>query len=125
MQNKAWLKYRRHEDILSPTRLSFYAVIDPYEPTWPGTLLGGIDAGFSIASAQDLLDALTDESTTTPQRDQWRAVYVVMKKVTYPKGESETSGAGVFLTRSDAEDFKTLIQPRVADCWIEQLPIAI
>ncbi|MQY07261.1 hypothetical protein [Actinomadura macrotermitis] len=113
-----------HEDILSPTRLSFYAAIDPYEPRWPGTLLGGADAGFTIASAEELINSLSD-SEPGQRRDHWRAVYVVMTKVTYPKGETESSGAGVFLSRADAEDFKALIQERVTDCWIEQLPIAI
>lgn len=113
------------EDILSRTRLSFYAENDPYEPVWPRTMLDGFDMGFTVASPQDLIDALAADPGVEQRREKWRAVYVVMKKMTYPRGETEISGAGVFVSRADAEDYRTRIQDKVTDCWIEQLPIAI
>ncbi|MEU0480297.1 hypothetical protein ABZ260_14075 [Streptosporangium sp. NPDC006013] len=47
-----------HEDVLSSTRLSFFATIDPYEPKWSGSLTGGYDPGFTVASARELIEAL-------------------------------------------------------------------
>lgn len=41
------------------------------------------------------------------------------------RGEPDITGAGVFLTQADAEDAQAQIAPKVADCWVETLPIAI
>ncbi|ROO89594.1 hypothetical protein EDD29_7295 [Actinocorallia herbida] len=117
----------RHEDVLGTTRLSFFASGDPYEPVWPHYGVGspGADPGFAIASAADLLTALAEADEDAPvPRTRWRMVHVVMKKVAYPDGD-EVTGAGVFLTRADADDYLAHIRPRIADCWIETLPLAM
>jgi hypothetical protein len=61
-----------------------------------------------------------------PRRDEHRWVYIVMTRVDRGKDRiPDISGAGVFVTREDAEDAQTMIASKVVDCWIEQLPIAL
>jgi len=108
-----------HEGVLEPTRHSFFDTADAYE--WPVRPLGGTGAGFNIASGQDLIAALGAGEGDRPRRETYRMVYVVM---TGPRLGSE-SGTGVFLSRADAEEACARIAPRVPDCWIETLPIAI
>jgi hypothetical protein len=107
-----------HEGVLEPTRHSFFDTDDAY--TWPTQALGGAGAGLNIASGRDLIAALGDDEGR-PRRETYRMVYVVM---TGPRLGSE-SGTGVFLSRADAEEACARIAPRVPDCWIETLPIAI
>ncbi|MEU8773397.1 hypothetical protein [Streptomyces sp. NPDC048606] len=47
-----------------------------------------------------------------------------MTRVVHRDGP-EVSGAGVFLTRADAEEARGVITAKSVDCWIEELPIAI
>ncbi|MFE5587003.1 hypothetical protein [Kitasatospora sp. NPDC056531] len=37
----------------------------------------------------------------------------------------DVTGAGVFLTKADAEDAQAVITAKSVDCWIEELPIAL
>jgi hypothetical protein len=109
-----------HEGVLEPTRHSFFDTGDAY--VWPTQPLGGSGAGFNIASGRDLIAALgAADDGDRPRRETYRMVYVVM---TGPRVGSE-SGTGVFLSRADAEEACARIAPRVPDCWIETLPIAI
>ncbi len=37
----------------------------------------------------------------------------------------DVTGAGVFLTRADAEKAQAVIASKSVDCWIEELPVAV
>ncbi|WP_106399707.1 hypothetical protein [Actinocorallia populi] len=117
------------EGVLGSTRMSFFAAIDPERPAWARHALGpGYEAGLALASAEELINALT--ATGTPARtERYRDVYVVMARMERDTklGEPliETYAAGAFLTRTDAEDLHARLQPRTAACWIEEVPIAI
>ncbi|KAB8189536.1 hypothetical protein FH608_038725 [Nonomuraea phyllanthi] len=114
-----------HEDILSPTRRSFFANVSAGDVRWPPTPLSGADAGFTIAPAADLIGALrSSEGHQRVRREEYRDVYVVMTRVEFRDGP-DISGSGVFLTHEDAEEAIAVLAPHVADCWIETLPIAI
>ncbi|WP_051712609.1 hypothetical protein [Spirillospora albida] len=119
-----------HDDILSPTRLSFFASIDPDQPGWPRHALGpGYDAGLDMASAQELIEALTTAETGAPIRSKYRTVHVVMTRIAYERRDREpivgVRPAGAFLTQIDAEDFEARLQPLVAESWIEEVAIAV
>ncbi len=105
------------EGALAPTRHSLFDHADAYAV--PAQALD--TAGFDIASARDLVTALGAEDGGRPRRETYRMVYVVM---TGPRLGSE-SGTGVFLSRADAEEACAALAPRVPDCWIETLPIAV
>ncbi|MFE7570664.1 hypothetical protein ACFU76_27505 [Streptomyces sp. NPDC057539] len=113
-----------HEDVLSRTSPGFFNTFYPDMPVWPTKPLSGVDAGFNIASAEELVEALRTDEQELIRREQYRHVYVVMTRVNRGD-EPDVTGAGVFLTRADAEDAQSTIMPQVADCWIEELPIAI
>jgi hypothetical protein len=119
-----------HEGILSPTRLSFFASILPDQPAWPRHPLGpGYDAGLNIASTGELVYELITDDTNAKPRGKYRTIYTVMTRVEHPTKngtpEVEITGAGAFLTRDEAEDFRAQLEPVVADSWIEEVPIAI
>ncbi|NUW39776.1 hypothetical protein [Nonomuraea rhodomycinica] len=114
-----------HEDVLAPTRRSFFNDVFAGDTRWPTTPLPGADAGFGVASATDLIEALRGgEDHQRVRRERYRHVYVVMTRVQLGD-EPEISGSGVFLTPEDAEEAKATLAAHVADCWIETLPIAI
>ncbi|MGN9842039.1 hypothetical protein ACTMTI_28330 [Nonomuraea sp. H19] len=114
-----------HEDVLAPTRRSFFTNVFAGDTRWPTTPLHGVDAGFTIASAADLVEALrSSEDHRQVRRERYRNVYVVMTRVELRDGP-DISGSGVFLTHEDAEEAKAVLEPHVADCWIETLPVAI
>ncbi|GIJ28988.1 hypothetical protein Vqi01_41500 [Micromonospora qiuiae] len=52
------------------------------------------------------------------------AVFVLTTDVGSENGP-KISGAGVFLTRADAEEAQSLLAAKVAACWIETLPVAM
>ncbi|WP_188308584.1 hypothetical protein [Streptomyces sp. CBMA123] len=112
------------EGVLGRTRQSFFNEFDPDRPIWPSRPLSGVDAGLDIASPQELIDALSTEESATLRRERHRRVYVVMTRVIRPDGPDVT-GAGVFLTKADAEDAQAVITAKSIDCWIEELPIAL
>ncbi|MFJ6686951.1 hypothetical protein [Streptomyces werraensis] len=112
------------EGILGRTRQSFFNDFYPDRPIWPSQPLSGVDAGLNIASTQELIDALRSDENTAIRRERHRRVCVVMTRVIRPDGPDVT-GAGVFLTRADAEEAQSVIAAKSVDCWIEELPIAI
>ncbi|MEV6415517.1 hypothetical protein [Kribbella sp. NPDC051718] len=115
------------EDILSRTRMSFFAANDPYEPRWPTTALGSNDAGLDVASAEDLVNVVTTEDSSAVTRERYRYVHVVMYRGVPRYTDGEATPAGAFLTQADAEDFKAQIDSKgeVDACWIMRVPIAI
>jgi hypothetical protein len=113
-----------HEGVLRPTQHSFFNDADAYLPRWPTQPLFGVSAGFNVASAEELIEALSTDTDQPLRRDRYRLVHVLMTRVDL-QDEPEVTGAGVFLTRADAEDAQAQLAPKVADCWIETLPIAI
>jgi hypothetical protein len=113
------------EGVLGRTQQSFFNNFHPARPmVWPSRPLAGVDAGLGIASAQELIEALSAEENAMIRRERHHRVYVVMTRMIRPEGPDVT-GAGVFLTRADAEDARAVITAKSVDCWIEELPIAI
>lgn len=112
------------EGVLDHTRPSFFSHADAYEPQWPTRPLHGDDAGFTVASAEDLIEALGAGDDVRPHRERYRMVYVLMTGRRH-RGDDDPAGTGVFLSRADAEEACAAIAPQVTDCWIETLPIAI
>jgi hypothetical protein len=112
------------EGVLDRTRPSFFSNADAYEPQWPTRPLQGGDAGFTIASATDLIEALGAGDDARPHRERYRMVYVLMTGRRH-RSDDDPSGTGVFLSRADAEEACAAIAPHVTDCWIETLPVAI
>lgn len=113
------------EGVLGRTQQSFFNNFYPARPIiWPSQPLSGVDPGLNVASAQELIDAIRAEENATIRRERHRHVYVVMTRMIRPGGPHVT-GAGVFLTRADAEDAQAVITATSLDCWIEELPIAI
>ncbi|MFE2165637.1 hypothetical protein ACFXB3_11280 [Streptomyces sp. NPDC059447] len=113
------------EGVLGRTQHSFFNNFHPARPIiWPSRPLAGVDAGLDIASAQELIDALLADENAAVRRERHRHVCVVMTRVVRPDGP-EVTGAGVFLTRADAEEAQAVIAAKSIDCWIEELPIAI
>jgi hypothetical protein len=113
------------EDVLGPTRLSFFAPSDPYDPQWPRTVFGGYDAGLDVASAEDLITSLAADNPPEASRDRYRYIYLVMTRGDLHYRDRETAAAGAFLTRTDAEDLQARIATSVDDCWIEEVPLGI
>lgn len=113
-----------HEGVLDQVRPSFFNTADAYEPQWPTQALAGDGGGLNIATARDLISALDAGDHIRPHRERYRMVYVLMTG-RRPRGDDDPTGTGVFLSRADAEEACALIAPKVTDCWIETLPIAI
>jgi hypothetical protein len=113
-----------HEGILPRMQAGFFNTADAYLPRWPTEALFGVNAGFNVASVDDLVAALRSDDDQPARRERFRQVFVVMTDVGTP-AEPKTSGSGVFLTRADAEEAHALLEPQVTRCWIETLPIVI
>lgn len=110
------------EGVLGPTRRSFFNNAGSYDPRWPDQSLFGVNPGFNEASVQDLIQAL--KHPTDGRRDRFRTVHVLMTRIDL-RDEPDIAGSGIFLTREDAEDARAQLAPKVTDCWIETLPIAL
>jgi hypothetical protein len=110
-----------HEGILPRMQQSFYNGIVPGDK-WPTKELFGVGAGFEVASAQELIDALADENYTPGRRDRCRYLHVLMVRSESGRG---AYAAGVFLTEEDAEEARLLFAPKVHDCWVDLVPIAM
>ncbi|PZV92730.1 hypothetical protein SAMN05443287_108131 [Micromonospora phaseoli] len=113
-----------HEGILPRVQGSFFHTADAYLPRWPTGPLFGLNAGFNAAAAQDLVHALNSDDHRPLRRDRFRYVFVLMTDVD-SEDRPKISGAGVFLTRADAEQAQSLLAAKVARCWIETLPVAM
>ncbi|WP_033355631.1 hypothetical protein [Kitasatospora aureofaciens] len=70
------------------------------------------------------MNNLRSDENTAIRRERRRWVYVVMTRVIRTDGPDVT-GAGVFLTRADAEKAQAVIASKSVDCWIEELPVAV
>ncbi|MFJ7206052.1 hypothetical protein ACIQWR_21250 [Streptomyces sp. NPDC098789] len=113
------------EGVLRRTQQSFFNPFHPARPlAWPSRPLSGIDAGLDIASAQELVEALSAEENATIRRERHRHISVLMTRVMRPEGP-EVTAAGAFLTRADAEEARAVITAKSVDCWIEDVPIAV
>lgn len=120
------------EGVLEATRHSFFQESDDLRwPTGPFAARAN-RAGWDVASAQDVIDALRTDPDPSKHRDRHRTVYAVLTRaskdnVLGKKGASKVSGAGVFLTRSDAEQARNIMAQTygVDESWIEELPIGI
>lgn len=116
------------EDRLDVTAPSGFAGHDPDTPVWSLNPLFGVHAGLggNVASAQQLIDALTADTTEPTGRTQYRYVFVVQTSLEPGTGGWPLVGcAGVFLTRSEAETARDRLATRVDRCWIEGVPIGI
>ncbi|MEV0623983.1 hypothetical protein AB0I81_62460 [Nonomuraea sp. NPDC050404] len=114
------------DDVLNPVRHSHFTHVDPDQPFWPTQALDHIYPSSHAASVEDLIAALAAHPATRPHRERHRWAFLVMTRVDRGLQKiPDISGAGVFLTRQDAEDAVALISPHVAACWIEDVPIAI
>lgn len=109
------------EGILPRMRQSFYESVLPHEK-WPTKELFGVGAGFEVASAQELIDALAEENHPPRRRTRCRHLHVLMVKPEPGKGAYP---AGVFLTEEDAEEARLLFAPKVHHCWIDWVPLAM
>ncbi|WP_031077484.1 hypothetical protein [Streptomyces sp. NRRL WC-3742] len=116
------------EGVLDHLQPSFYHTFQPYKPIrWPVQPLDGVESGLEIASAEELVEALTAGQAgdvTRVRRERHRHVFVIMTRVVRDESR-EVSGVSVFLTRADAEEALTAITARSVECWIEELPIAV
>lgn len=112
------------EGVLRRAQYSFFNNPDSYTPRWPIQPLFGVSVGFNLASAEDLIRALQTDDQDPPRRERFRMVYVLMTRIDL-RGDPDTSGAGVFLNEEDAEDARAQLAPKVDDCWIQPLPIAL
>lgn len=115
------------EGILEPAQPSFFAALDPDTPAWRRIPLFGVDAGLggNTATDQQLTTALATGGPAPAERTLHRFVYVVMTKLETGTGEPIIGGAGVFLTREEAEDRRAHFDGKTSKAWIEALPMAI
>lgn len=113
-----------HEDTLDGP--SFFAGHDPDTPQWARTPLFGSDGGLggNIATPEQLIRALLDE-TPVPDRDRYRPVYIVMRRIDLGTGSPKIFPAGVFLTEDEAEKAATRLTTELTSCWIQAVPIAV
>jgi hypothetical protein len=58
------------------------------------------------------------------RRERHRYVHLVWA-VTERDGDRRRHDLGVFLTEADAEEAKRLVEPHVAKCYIEPLPMVL
>jgi hypothetical protein len=113
-----------HEGILPRVQGSFFNIADAYLPRWPTGALYGLNAGFNVASVQDLVAALGSNHDQPTGPSRYRYVFVVMVNVGHEE-RPRVSGSGVFLTQQDAEAAQAILSPKVKSCWIEMLPIVV
>lgn len=109
------------EGILPRMQQSFFNGIVPGDK-WPTKELFGAGAGFEVASVQDLVDALAEHSYPPRRRDRCRYLHVLMVK---PEPGTGTYAAGVFLTEEDANEAQQLFAPKVHNCWVDWVPVAL
>jgi hypothetical protein len=110
-----------HEGILPRMQQSFYNSTVAGDK-WPTKELFGVGAGFEVASAQELIDALAQQNYPPQRRGQCRYLYVLMVK---PRSDGKAYPAGAFLNEEDAEEARLLFAPKVHDCWVDWAPMAI
>ncbi|MGC3862258.1 hypothetical protein ACPSM1_18950 [Micromonospora chersina] len=112
------------EGELSPMQPSFFHTFNAYDPLWPVTPLAGVGGEFDIASPQEVAQAFLTGLPEGERRERYRYVHV-LTAVTERDGRRSRHNLGVFLTETDAEEAKRLVEPHVAMCWLEQLPAVL
>ncbi len=110
------------EGILPRMQQSFYSNDLVPGDRWPTTELFGVGAGFEVASAKDLAEALAQDNYPPQRRERCRHVYVLMVK---PEADRAYYAAGVFLTEEDALEAQLLFAPKAHKCWVDWVPVAI
>jgi hypothetical protein len=112
------------EGVLSDLQPSFFNTFSAYDPMWPVKPLFGVGGEYEIASPQEVAEAFLTGLPEGARRERYRYVHV-LTAVTEKNGRRSRHNLGVFLTETDAEEAKRLVEPRVAMCWIEQLPVVL
>ncbi|TYB35920.1 hypothetical protein FXF50_21570 [Micromonospora sp. AP08] len=112
------------EGELSPLQPSFFNTFSPYDPLWPTKPLYGVGGGFDIASPQEVAEAFLTGLPEGVRRERHRHVHL-LTAVTERDGRRRRDNLAVFLTEEDAEEARRLVEPHVASCWIEPLPVVL
>lgn len=116
-----------YEDRLDFTAPSGFAGHDPDTPAWGLNPLFGVDAGLAgnVATAKQLINALTSDATAPADRDRYRYVFVVQTSLEAGGGSPVVGCAGVFLTLPEAETARDRLAVKADKCWIDEVPIGI
>ena len=112
------------EGELSHLQPSFFNTFSPYDPIWPTKPLYGVGGEFDIASPQEVAEAFLTGLPEGVRRERYRYLHL-LTAVTEQDGRRRRDNLGVFLTEADAEEAKRLVEPHVASCWIEPLPVVL
>ncbi|SDY24616.1 hypothetical protein SAMN05444365_1011185 [Micromonospora pattaloongensis] len=112
------------EGVLSDLQPSFFNTFSAYDPMWPVKPLHGVGGEFDIASPHDVAEAFLTGLPEGVRRERHRYVHV-LTAVTEENGRRSRHNVGVFLTETDAEEAKRLVEPHVASCWIEPLAVVL
>lgn len=112
------------EGELSRLEPSFFNTVSPYQPEWPLTPLAGVGDGSRTASPRQVAEAFLTGLPDGERRDRYRFVYLVWA-VTDTDGRPRRHNLGVFLTEADAEEAKRLVEPHVAKCFVEPVPMVL
>lgn len=112
------------EGELSDLQPSFFNPFTPYDPRWPAKPLFGVGGELDIASPQEVAEAFLTGLPVGVRRDRHRHLHL-LAAVTEEDGRRRPHNLGVFLTEADAEEARRLVEPHVASCWIEPLPVVL
>ncbi|MGK5520033.1 hypothetical protein ACSNN9_11825 [Micromonospora sp. URMC 107] len=112
------------EGVLSYLRPSLFNAFSPYDPVWPTKPLAGVGGELDVASPQAVAEAFRTGMPEGVRRERHRHVHL-LTAVTEQDGRRTRHNLGVFLTEADAEEARRLIEPDVASCWVEPLPMVL
>ncbi|MGC5021316.1 hypothetical protein [Micromonospora sp. DT47] len=110
--------------VLSDLQPWFFNRFSAYDPVWPVKPLTGVGGEFDIASPQEVAEAFLAGLPEGVRRERHRYVHL-LTAVTEQDDRRSRHNLGVFLTETDAEEAKRLVEPHVASCWIEPLPVVL
>lgn len=103
-------------------QVSFFTRFSPYDPVWRSGPLWGVGGESTVASPQQVAEALLGGLPADERRERHRHVHLLMAKVEQD-GRRGWHNLGVFLTEEDAQEAMRLIEPHVAVCGIENVPV--
>ncbi|WP_165947226.1 hypothetical protein [Micromonospora sp. 15K316] len=112
------------EGVLSYLQPSFFNTFSPYDPVWPVKPLFGVGGEYEVASPEEVAQAFLTGLPEGERRERHRYVHVLIA-VTEENGHRRRHNVGVFLTEADAEEAKRLVEPHVAICGIEMIPVVL
>ncbi|MEU4399250.1 hypothetical protein [Micromonospora orduensis] len=112
------------EGELSHLQPSFFNTFSPYDPIWPTKPLYGVGGTLDVASPQEVAEAFLTGLPEGVRRERYRSVHL-LTAVIEQDGRRRRDNLGVFLTETDAEEARRLVEPHVASCWIEPLPAVL